>query len=95
MRDHLTGQIHNLRFEKGLRASNEILEGRDDESCRYGVFFGEGDPRDEVERNTALEHLSPRAVFSFCESESMGDGEEGYPFPYGHRETLLPTGEIF
>jgi hypothetical protein len=91
--NHLTRQIRNIPFEKGLWASNEILEGWDDEGRWYRVFFGEGNPRDEVKRNASLEYLSPRAVFSFCKSESMGDGEKGYPFPYGHCETLLPTGK--
>jgi len=82
--NHLTRQIRNLPFEKGLRASNEILKGWDDEGRWYRVFFGEGNPRDEVKRDTALEYLSPCAVLSFCKSESMGDGEESYPFPDGH-----------
>jgi hypothetical protein len=82
--NHLTRQDHNLPFDKGFRASNEVLEGWDDKRCWYRVFFGEGNPRDGVKRNTALEYLSPRAVFSFCKSESMGDAEQGYPFPDGH-----------
>jgi hypothetical protein len=70
---------------RGSRASNEILEGWDDERSWYRVLFGEGNPHDEVKRSsTVLEYLSSRAVFSFCKSESVGDGEEVYPIPNGH-----------
>ena len=93
-RDHLARQTLKLLLLKGLRASHEDLERRDDEFYRNRVLLRKGNLCHRFKRRAALEHLTPRTGFGIRKFESMGYGKERRPTRDGHRELLLPTKKV-